>query len=301
MLGFSSTLPARAAGVVAFVLASAALPQNASACAVCGAADKTLPVRGEEIAFAGRVRATLDGRAAGFAARHVPLRIVEMRLVPGAAVAINEEVLLAADVPVLRRTLETERDTGPVASDRVVVGDAEARASYLAWRSPTRRLSFFGGAKAPTAPLERDATGTPVPTDLQPGCGSIVPMVGATYTITGSLLSMWASSSLLLPVSVRSGPHPGDSLRASVTAQIQPHKSFAMRTALNGRLDAAGDIGGQVDPRSGGASIFVAPELVTSPIEDLVVSVGAAFPLVQETRGHRVTAPIALVGIGWDF
>jgi hypothetical protein len=288
--------------VTLFSLLVAILPafvaREARACAVCGAADKTLPARGEEIAFTGRVRATLDGRAAGFAARHVPLRIVELRLVPGASVALGEDVLASVDVPLLRRSLAL-RDAG--AMDRLSLGDAEARVSFVAWRTSTRRLSFSGGAKAPTAPLERDADGRAVPTDLQPGCGSVVPMVSGTYTITGSLLSFWSSVSLLMPVSVRPGPHPGDSLRASVTTQIQPTRTFAMRASVNGRLDAAGDIDGQVDAHSGGASVFVAPELVASPIGDLVVSAGAAFPLIQETRGHRVTAPIALVGIGWDF
>ncbi len=285
--------------VFALVVALASLlPRIASACAVCGAADKTLPVRGEEIAFAGRVRATLDGRAAGLVARATPLRIVELRLVPGASVALGEDVLLSADVPILRRTLASGAEAP---AEHVIPGDAEGRISYVASRTRTRRLTFSGGIKAPTAPIERDAGGRFVPTDLQPGCGSIVPHVGATYAIGSGLLSAWATASLLLPVSVRAGPHPGDSLRTALTVQLQPGRVFAARLSANGRADAAGDVDEQIDKRSGGASLFVAPELVASPLVDLVVSVGAAFPVVQATRGHRVTTPIALVGIGWDF
>lgn len=274
-------------------------PRDAAACAVCGAADKTLPVRGEEVPFAGRARLTLEGRGAAFAARVAPLRISELRLVPGAAVALNEDVLLSAEVPLLRRSLASADHAEP--SERLSLGDAEARALYVASRTRTRRLAFHGAMKAPTAPLERYAGGRPVPTDLQPGCGAIVPQVGVTYTIAGSIFSTWASASLLMPVSVRSGPHPGDSLRASMTAQVQPASVFALRLAANGRLDAAGDVDGRVDARSGGAAVFLAPELVASPLRDLVVSVGAAIPVVQETRGHRVVAPIALLGLGLDL
>ena len=256
-----------------------------------------MPARGEEIAFAGRVRVTLDARMAGLAARRVPLRIDEQRVVPGASLALNEDVLLSADVPLLRRALTSE--TG--VRDRLVLGDAEARVSYLASRSSSRRLTFFGGMKAPTAPLERDDAGRLVPTDLQPGCGSLVPTVGVTYTIVRGMWSTWTSASLLLPFSVRSGPHAGDSLRASVSAQLQPWRAFAVRLSGTGRFDSTGAIDGRVDTASGGASVFVVPELVASPVPDLVLTAGAAIPAVQETRGHSVTAPIALAGVGWDF
>jgi len=218
-----------------------------------------------------------------------------VRLVPGAAFALNEEVLLSLEAPLLRRTVSGRAD------ERYMLGDVEARASFVAYRSSTRRLSFYGGLKGPTAPIERDATGAPIATDLQPGCGSIVPLVGATYTISSSIFTAWMTGSFLMPVSVRPGPHPGDSLRISSSFQVQPTRAFAARVGLHGRLDSAGDIDDKIDKRSGGASVFVAPELVASPVGDLIVSLGAAFPLVQETRGHRVTAPIALVGIGYDF
>ncbi|MBX3213021.1 MAG: hypothetical protein KF850_13370, partial [Labilithrix sp.] len=167
------------------VMLLALAPRTAAACAVCGAADRTLAARGEEVPFAGRVRATLDGRAAAFAARHAPLRVVELRLVPGASIAPGEDVLLSLELPLLRRSLVNEGAAPRLATDRLMLGDAEARASYVAYRTRSRRLSFHGGAKAPTAPIERDPAGGFVPTDLQPGCGSIVPSVGATYTVTG--------------------------------------------------------------------------------------------------------------------
>lgn len=286
----------RLSGLLVTVLLALS-PRIASACAVCGAADRTLPLRGEEVAFAGRVRATLDARLSSFAARQAPLTVAEQRLVPGLTLAVSDDVLVAADVPLLRRALSRE----DAVVERFVLGDAEARVSYVASRSSSRRVSFFAGAKAPTSPLERDAFGQPVPTDLQPGCGSVVPMVGATYTVVRGPVSLWSTASLLLPFSVRSGPHPGDSLRAALVGQLQPWRSFAVRASVNGRIDSVGAVGERADPASGGMSAFVVPELVVSPIDDLVVSAGAAVPVLQETRGYRVTAPIAMASVGWDF
>ena len=269
------------------------------ACAVCGAGERTLPANGNELAFAGRLRATVDARAAAFAARTEPMRVVEVRTEPGASVAIGEGTLIGAAVPVLRRSIAVEG----AALDHVSLGDVEARVSHVAWSTGPavvgRRLTASASLKGPTAPIEHG-----VPTDLQPGCGSIVPGVGLTYTWTFSgspLVSVWTSATLLLPLSVREGPHPGDSLRGSTTLQVQPSTWIATRASVHARWDAAGDRDGAVDRGSGGAAVYAAPEIVLSPASDLVVSAGVSVPVVQAMRGYRVTAPIALVGIGLDF
>lgn len=69
--------------------------------------------------------------------------------------------------------------------------------------------------------------------------------------------------SLLFPVSVRSGAHSGDSLRAAIGGQLQPTRIFATRLSVNGRLDATTELEGEVVRASGGASVHVAPELVS--------------------------------------
>jgi len=58
---------------------------------------------------------------------------------------------------------------------------------------------------------------------------------------------------------------PGDSLRASFTLQLQPARVLATRLGVHGRLDSTGELDGEPVKRSGGASVFVAPELVASP------------------------------------
>jgi hypothetical protein len=187
----------------------------------------------------------------------------------------------------------------------MMLGDAELRVTHTPWRSApapvTRRLTIAADMKLPTAPLERDPSGALVHPDLQPGCSSIVPLVAMSYAWASSWWSAWTGASLLLPVAVREGAHSGDSFRASATMQLQPSRALATRLGVFGRLDSTGELDGEVVRRSGGASVHVAPEIVLSPVADVVVSVGAAFPVVQEMRGYRATMPVLLASAGVDF
>jgi hypothetical protein len=272
------------------------------ACAVCGAADKTLPSNGAEVPFDGRKRATVELRAASFETRDHALRIVELRAEPGLSLAITPATIVSAEIPLLRRTLRLDGDRSGAES---ILGDGDLRVTHTAWRSapaPVRqRLTISGGVKLPTAPLERDPDGRLVHPDLQPGCGSIVPLVGVAYAWTSSFWSVSTGASLLFPVAVREGAHPGDSLRTSVTLQLQPARVLATRLGVHGRLDSTGELDGAVVRRSGGASVHVAPEIVVSPTQDVVLSAGAAFPVVQEMRGYRGTSPVLLASVGVDF
>lgn len=277
------------------------------ACAVCGAAEQTLPTTGAEVPFDGRRRATLEARAASFETTDRSLRVAELRAEPGLAMALGSSTIASAQVPLLRRTLTVDHVRALASAEAAAtsVGDVELRAAHTAWRSApspvTRRLTISAGVKLPTAPLEHDPRGDLVHPDLQPGCGSVVPILGIAHAWTSALWSATTGVSILFPVSVRDGAHPGDSLRASVTLQLQPARILATRLGVHGRLDGTGELDGEVVKRSGGASLFVAPELVAMPTQDVVVAVGASFPAVQEMRGYRATMPVLLASLGVDF
>jgi len=100
---------------------------------------------------------------------------------------------------------------------------------------------------------------------------------------------------------VREGPHGADSLRSSISAQIQPQRSFALRFGLDTRLDSSAELNGASDPNTGGFVGHVSPELVLSPVTDLVLHAGAHFPVVQALRGYHREAPILAVGALYDF
>lgn len=291
-----------------FVLGSVvAAADDAEACAVCGASDSTLPTNGAETPFRGRARATADGRAVGFRSTVGTVRLAEYRGEAGVAYAPTQDLLVGIQVPIIHRQLSTANETtGDVATGQETVpGDVEARLTHLAWSSSSgavrRRFGALGAIKAPTGPLQRDPEGRYLQPDLQPGCGSVMPVVGLWYSLGQERWSLIGTATLFFPVSVREGPHPGDSLRASITGQLQPLRWFAGRLGLHSRWDSTGDVDGEADLRSGGFAAFVAPELVVSPTTDLVISFGASFPLVQALRGYRTTTPVAMLGVGLDF
>jgi hypothetical protein len=272
------------------------------ACAVCGSAERALPANGAETAFEGRKRGTLDVRAAGYAATAGAtdgVRVVELRAEAGAAATVWERTMLGAYVPTLHRTITTP---GAPRVAETALGDAELRVTYTAMRAIGRHLSLDGGLKLPTAPVEHDGLGRPLGPDLQPGCSALVPRLGATYAWSGTLVSAWVSASLLMPVSVRpDAPHPGDSARASTTLQLEPTAAFATRLGAYARYDSTGEVDGAAVPRSGGAAVHVAPEIVLAPTADVVITLGAAFPLVQAMRAYRGTSPVLLASAGVDF
>jgi len=254
------------------------------ACAVCGAAEQALPANGAEVAFDGRKRATLDVRAASFRTKDTGRSLSEVRVEPAAAVAVTSATMLGVGVPIVHRTLTT-------------LGDVELRVDQTLTRSVGSHVSFDGGVKLPTAPADPS-----LPPDLQPGCSSVVPFVGVTAAWSASLFSWWTSLSVLMPFAVTtSAPHPGDSARASGTLQIQPSRFFATRLGAFARWDSTGEVDGAAVPQSGGGSVHVSPQIVLAPVSDLVISFGAAFPVVQAMRAYRSTSPVLLASAGFDF
>lgn len=257
-------------------------------CAVCGASDPTLPVAGAESPFKNRIRVTTDARAASFRAIENSTRVDEARMELWPSWSPGSDFTISAGIPVVYRNPD------------VMMGDVEARATMMLWQakpSPVRqRLSAFAGFKFPTAPLLLN-----IPTDLQPGCGSIVTLVGGFYTVGRGMWTMISSAQILLPTPVRDGPHPGTSFRAGLVGQYQPSKYFGLRLGAQGRYDTSGAINGLSDPHSGGAVLFVVPEVVISPVKDLVFTAGASFPAAQDLKGYRVIGPVALLSASYDF
>jgi hypothetical protein len=278
----------------------------ALACATCSAGDPSLSASGSEKPFESRKRISLDLRATKSSANDID--VSEQRLELRADFALSQSFLISAALPTIHRSIEN-RD-GAI-SRELTLGDAELRASAIAYDSGISRLRrmvlVFGGSKFPTAPLQTDAHGVVLPVALQPGCGSIVPILGAALVASASPLTFTASTSFYLPFSVHDGPHAGDSWRTSFTLQFQPAKSkVATRFGVSSRLDQAGLLsndgdGAIVDPNSGGLVVYGSGEIIVSPANDLVLGVGFFAPAIQLLRGNERESTIAMATASYDF
>ncbi len=273
----------------------------ALACAVCSTADTTLAPQGHEQPFEGRVHAALDARAGSVDAGgiHVDDRRGEIAI----AYAPTETALVTLAVPALSRSIASLDGSRVV---RTSLGDVELGLHVVRTTrftsGFTQRLGVFVGLKLPTAPREADASGAVLSSALQPGCGSLVPAGGVDYALRSGTWSAYGGASLWLPFAVRSGPHAGESLRASVRVQWQPARTIAFRVGPVARLDAAGELtGGASDPNSGGAVVYAAGSIVVTPVTDVTIEAGAFVPAVEALRGEHREGAIAALTIGSDF
>jgi hypothetical protein len=284
---------------VAFVTSS----NMATACATCAAGDPSLSASGSEKPFESRKRISVDLRATTSSANDI--EVSERRLELRADFALSQTFMITAALPFIHRSIQ---NGDGVTSRELTLGDAELRASSIAYDSgisPVRRMVLvFGGSKFPTAPLQTDAHGMALPVALQPGCGSIVPILGASFVASASPLTFTASTSFYFPFSVRDGPHAGDSWRTSFTLQFQPAKSkIATRFGVSTRLDQAGTLGDQatVDPNSGGLVVYGSGEIIVSPASDAVFGLGFFSPAIQLLRGNERETTIEMATLSYDF
>ncbi|MFO0757220.1 MAG: hypothetical protein U0359_12065 [Byssovorax sp.] len=297
--------PALSFTVLAAVALAALTPAPARACAVCGAGDPTLTVAGTERPFDGRFRVSglvRLGSVRSGAPGVDEASIAERRLDLGLAYAPIRTLFLSLALPALQRDALFQRGER---RSYLSLGDIELRAKYFAWQD--RRGLFFhqfavlGGVKLPTSPLQRGPDGAALPDNLQPGMGAVTPLAGAAYAMTRGPYSLFASAAIYLPFAVREGPHGGDSLRSSFAAQLQPMRVFAARLGVDTRLDTSADRDGKPDPDTGGFIGYLKPELVLSPVTDLVFQVSATFPVIQALHGNHHEGSILALGVSYDL
>jgi hypothetical protein len=286
---------------IAATLVTLAEARVVRACAVCSTADTTLAPEGHEQPFEGRLHASLDARAGNVEAGGVG--VDDRRAEIAVAYAPSETVMLTLAVPALSRSIGSIEGASVV---RTSLGDVElglhvVRATRLA-NGFAQRFGVFVGLKLPTAPREADASGAVLSSVLQPGCGSLVPAGGVDYSLRSGAWSAYGGASLWLPFAVRSGPHAGESLRASVRAQWQPARTIALRVGPVARLDAEGELtNGAGDPNSGGIVLYAAEAIVVTPFTDFTIEAGAFVPVVEALRGEHREGAIAALTLGWDF
>lgn len=290
---------------VPLLVATLLVPGEGWACATCACGDPTLTSMGTEQPFAGRLRFANQVRAWGLttgqeAVDAVALR--ELRMDLSVAYAPLPWLFLSATLPLQTRSVQDvslARETawGP--------GDMEVGAKVFVFRdrdfSPDHLVGLLVGARLPTSPTVRDADGRPLSLDAQLGTGSLDPLLGLSYSTFRGDWSFLASATGYLPTRGREGFRAGASLRTTLAAQLQPGPRWALRLALDGRLEGPSDLLGVPDPVGSGVLAFVSPDVLFSPVTDVVVELGVRVPVLNLLHGHVRQSPILQAAVAYDL
>jgi hypothetical protein len=296
--------PMRIPAALALLLVALA-PVPARACASCGCGDPTLTAMGTEKPSRNRLRASLELRhrvdVVGTAGLD-QLRLGEQRLDGQLAWAPHERIFLLASVPLLRRDLLYDAGTR---EQTWGLGDLELRAKLFVYQdrlfSPRHLVALVGGAKLPTAAVDRRPNGRPLPIELQAGSGSLDAIAGASYAFFAYPWSAYAGAHVVWPGPGTSESRASRSLRGTVAGQRHLGAAVAARLALDTRLDGHAREGGGPDPNSGGFIAFVGPELLVSPVVDLSLSGWVKVSVLNRLSGQHREPFLAGLALAYDF
>ncbi len=282
-----------------------AAPRPVSACASCACGDPTITTIGAGKPFAGRLRASMLYRHRSSVSGTTgvdAVRADEDRADLGVSLSVLDDLVIEASIPlVLRRATLVNL----ARSEVMTLGDAELRARAFLFEdrtfNPRHLLAVHGGAVLPSAPAAERPTGERLPLEAQAGTGSVQPLAGLSYAYFDDPVSLYASTTVVLPIRGRFDARVGTTVLASAFAQLQPWSWLALRLGVDGRWAARSEDGGRLDPDSGGFIAFLAPALVLSPLEDLVVHASVGVPVLRALNGVQEEHPTAEVGVVYDF
>lgn len=300
------TLAVRLSAMAIGAFAVATTTHPASACATCGCGDPTLTAMGTEKPYRDRLRASLDvrHRTDAIGQPEVDRLVVrETRFDSQLAWAPHERLFLLATVPVVHRRVSYVNDAVNTSTG---LGDVELRAKAFVYvdRSfaPRHLFALTAGLKVPTAPRQRsDLDGAFLPIEAQPGTGSWDPLLGMSYAFFARPVSLYASVQGTAPLRGTSEFRGSPSMRTTTAVQYQVFSWLAPRLGIDTRLDARSYEGGLPERDSSGFIAFVSPEMLVSPLPDVVFVLSLRVPVVQALAGYHDEGPMIGVAAVYDF
>jgi len=292
---------------LALALAAALLlvPERALACATCGCGDPTLTVMGAEQPFAGRLRFGLQtiGWTLDAGTPSVDrLSAAELRLDLSLAYAPLPWLFVSATMPFQAKqvtdvSLSRESAVGP--------GDLDLRAKAYLFRDRDfgahHLVAGILGVALPTSPALRDREGVPLSHDAHLGTGSVAPLAGLSYSAFFDPLSLYASVTGALSTPGFGGIRPGAQVRSTLAGQYQLSTTWGLRLAVDGRWEgAAQEPDGTQDLFGAGLLVYASPDVIFSPVTDLVLQLGVRVPFLALTAEPYRPGPILALGIAYD-
>lgn len=277
---------------------------SALACSTCMVGDPTQSLMGAEKPFENRLRMSLDylsrseelGRE-GFNKKEIDENRVSLNL----AYAPSSRVMLGLNVPYVNRQLEsfnlTEQEVTTLGDVTITIKNYMQEKDFL----QKHMYGLLGGIKLPTASEEDGDDGEPLDFDVQAGQGATVVNAGAWYANYNYPYLFYTSASYHVASEGYQDFQAGDALVFNATAQYATDYSLSYYLGLEGRSSQKDTFDGVDDEDSGGTIVFVAPGIIYTFKEDLLLNATIKFPTIDELDGNHSEGTIFSIGVTYDF
>jgi hypothetical protein len=159
---------------------------------------------------------------------------------------------------------------------------------------------FLGGIKFPTA-SEQEKDGEPLDFDVQAGQGATVVNAGAWYANFNYPYLFYTSASYHVASEGYQDFEAGDALVYNASAQYATDHSLSYYLSMEGRSSQKDTFDGVDDPDSGGTIVFLAPGIIYTIKQDLLLNAAVKFPAIEQLDGDHEEGTIISIGVTYDF
>ncbi|RDH85938.1 MAG: hypothetical protein DIZ80_00230 [endosymbiont of Galathealinum brachiosum] len=279
------------------------LPKLSFACSTCLVGDPTLTALGAEKPYENRLRLSVDylNRDEEIGVEGVDLKIIdENRLNLNLAWAPNRRWMFGLSLPWVDReltktTLEKESVSTP--------GDISINfKNYLQEHDSfqSHMYGLLGGVRFGTAE-EQFNNGQVLDFDVQPGTGATTVNVGAWYAHFEFPWMMYTSTAYFVSGEGFQEFQAGDAWTFNAFGQYAKDYELAFQLGLEARWSEKDQFSSVEDPNSGGFIAFIAPAVIYTLQEDLLLNFIIKLPVVKELNGNHEEGTIITLGVTYDF
>lgn len=278
-------------------------PSAVLACSTCMVGDPTLTLMGVEKPFENRLRMSVEylRRDEELGREGVNLKeIDESRYTLNVAYAPSRRWMLGVSIPWVERELSTFNLAD---ADASALGDISLNVKGFLQSGENARKNLYGvlaGVRLPTAEEQKD-NGTALDFDVQPGTGATAVNLGAWYSRFSYPFMFYASTFYQVSDEGFQDFQAGDAWVLNAGVQYASDYKLAFQLGFEGRWSEKDEFDSVKDPDSGGTIGFLAPGLVYTLRQDLLINMAVKFPVLDQLNGDHEEGTIYTIGVTYDF
>jgi len=286
------------------ILSSLLASPMAMACSTCMVGDPTQSLMGAEKPFDNRLRFSLDYLSRseelgvdGFNKKTIDEKRVSLNL----AYAPNTRLMFGVNLPYVNRQLQSfnlsDQEVTALGDITITVKNFLQDKEFM----QKHMYGLLGGLKLPTANEQVDSNGVPLDFDVQAGQGATVANLGLWYANFNFPYLFYTSASYYVANEGFQKFQAGDALVFNATAQYTTKQNLSYYLGLEGRSSQKDSFSGIEDDDSGGTMIFVAPGIIYTLKQDLLLNATVKLPAIDQLNGEHDEGTIINIGLTYDF